>query len=96
MKIQIVGPDNQAAIDGEWFPVNLAAFGWHPAYHAVYYNDAQGGGHIEWVSAGGITPPNQAISRDQLLAMFGPIIEHTRTMIAAKRALEEAKKQGAS
>lgn len=96
MKLQIVGPDNRAALDGKWFPVNLAAFGWHPAYHAVQFDEERGSGHIEWVKAGGVTPPNQAITRDQLFAMFGPLIEHLRTIVEAQRLLDEARKaQGA-
>lgn len=80
MKFQIIGPDNRAALDGKWVNVNLAAFGWHPAYHAVQFDEANGGGHIEWTKVGGVTPPNQSINRDQLFAMFGPLIEHVRVL----------------
>ena len=93
MKFQVIAPDNKAAIDGEWFPVNLAAFGWHPAYHAVQFDGERG--EVEWVAPlGGAKPANVRINRDQLTAMFGPLIEHTRTMLAAKHALEAAKAGG--
>lgn len=96
MKLQIIGPDNRVILDGEAFPVNLSAFGWHPAYHAVQYDDAKGGGEVELASIGGVSPPNIKIDRDQLMSMFGGVVEHTRTMLEAKRALEAAKKASAS
>jgi hypothetical protein len=96
MKLKIIGPDNRVVIDGETFPVNLAAFGWHPAYHAVQYDDDTGSGEVEWRPMGGVSPPNIKINRDQLMGMFGGVVEHTKNMLVAKRALEDAKKAGAS
>jgi hypothetical protein len=85
MKIQIIGPDNRAAIDGQWVDVKLAAFPcWHPAYHAVFFDDDTGAGHIEWVRAGGVTPPNMPVTRDQVTAMFGPIVDHVRATVGAR------------
>lgn len=78
MKFQIVGPDNKVALDGRWMPVDLKSFGWHPAYHAVQFEDEIG--EIEFTAPlGGAKPPNMRINRDQLHAMFGPLIEHVKS-----------------
>lgn len=84
MKFQIIAPDNRVAIDGEWLIVDLKAFNWHPAYHAVQFDgDA---GEVEWVAMGGNKPPGMPINRDQLYAMFGPIVEHAQTRISVRKA----------
>lgn len=91
MKFQIVGPDNRAALDGEWFDLDLASLDWHPAYYAVQFDDDKGG-EVEWVRAGSVTPPNLKIDRDQFLGMFGGVVAHVRTLAADRRAEEERRK----